>query len=240
MIRIISYILKPLKLKINKTSESDNGSDYISAKKTVYSAKSKGLSICDYVEQEWGQIGETQKVINKMNDLGAFENKNLAICEIGAGTGRYMEKVLEEYNPSRYESYETAPDWSNWLEKQYPIMSLPADGHSLKFTANNSIDLVHAHGVFVYIPFLNTIRYFIEIDRITKKGAYIVFDCITEDCLDDELLNKWLNSEDCYPRPIFEDYILRYFNSEKFVLLGTFYTKYGQGKSKYFVFKKLM
>jgi ubiquinone/menaquinone biosynthesis C-methylase UbiE len=240
MTRKINSILKLFKLRITRIPDSGNGFNYISAKKTVHSAKSKGLSVCDYVEQEWDQIGETQKVIDKMKDFGIFKNNNLKICEIGAGTGRYMEKVLEECKPASYESYETSEDWAKWLLKQYPIISHHSDGCSLLETKNNSIDLIHAHGVFVYIPFFDTARYFKEIDRVAKSGASIIFDCITEECLQNELLDSWVNSEYSYPRPIYESFIYRYFPQDRYELLGTFFIKYGMGKSKYFVFRKLV
>ena len=236
---MINSFLKLFNLRIIRESKSGNGLDYISAKETISAAKADGLSVCDYVEKEWNQVGETQKVIDKMKDFGAFERTNPTVCEIGAGTGRYMEKILEVCEPTKYESYETAQDWAEWLQGQYPIISHPTKGSSLEHTNDSSIDLLHAHGVFVYIPFFDTARYFREIDRVTKNGTYIVFDCITEDCLDDKNLNSWISSDYDYPRPVYESFILNSFPQQKYELLGTFFSKYGQGKSKYFVFKKL-
>lgn len=83
------------------------------------------MSVCDYVEKMWDQIGETQKVIDNMERLGVFQNVNPTICEIGAGTGRYMEKVIGICNPEKYESYEIAIAWAEWLQKEYPIISQP-------------------------------------------------------------------------------------------------------------------
>ncbi len=236
---MINSFLKLFNLKIIRASVSGSGFDYISAKETVSAAKADGLSVCDYVEKEWNQVGETQKVIESMRDFGAFNHQNPAVCEIGAGTGRYMEKVLEVCEPANYESYETAEDWTDWLQKQYPIISHPTNGNSLEHTKDNSIDLLHAHGVFVYIPFFDTAKYFKEINRVTKNGSYIVFDCITEDCLDEKNLNTWVSSNYNYPRPVYEKFIMKSFPQKKYELLGTFFIKYGQGKSKYFVFRKL-
>ena len=94
MFRIINGFLKLFNLKIARANQHANGLSYISAKDTVAAAKADGLSVCDYVEKEWDQIGKTQKVIDKMKDFGFFKLSNPSICEIGAGTGRYMEKVL--------------------------------------------------------------------------------------------------------------------------------------------------
>ena len=235
MKKVINSILKTVNLKLIKASSSHG---YISAKETVKHAKLAGLSVCDYVENEWNQVGETQKVINNMDQYGVFKKSNPTICEIGAGTGRYMEKVILKCKPIRYESYETATDWADWLQNEYPIISQPTSGTSLQSTPDESVDILHAHGVFVYIPFFDSLRYFKEIDRVLHKNSTLVFDCLTEDCLEDNHLNKWINSEHNFPRVLPEKYVLDYFPNTNYNLLGTFFTPYGQGKSKYFVFKK--
>lgn len=239
--KLVNSILKIFCLKLVKTHAANSCSrtlSYISAKETVKSAKKASLSICDYVEKMWNQEGETQKVIDNMEKLGAFENANPTICEIGAGTGRYMEKVIGICNPEKYESYEIAIDWAEWLQKEYPIISQPTDGFSLKATADNSIDIIHAHGVFVYLKFLDNIRYFSEMMRVTKPNGIIVFDCYTEECMTTDILNKWLKSQHNSPVVLPNDYIVHYFENNNFKLLGNFFNAHGQGKSKYFVFKR--
>ena len=216
-----------------------NSLGYISAKEIVKNAQNEGLSVCDYVEKIWNQTGETKKVVDSMEKFGVFEKTNPTICEIGAGTGRYMEKIFNKCNPQKYESYETASDWAEWLESNYNIISLETDGFSLKNTNDNSIDIIHSHGVFVYLPFFDSLRYFKEITRVTNANSYIVFDCITEDCLDKNSLNKWLNSDYNFPRMLPEKYIFNFFQNTKYKLIGNFFTPYGQGKSKYFIFKRI-
>jgi len=241
MIKHINYILGFINIQIIKKSNLSQlkGTGYLPAKNTVKEAKKLGISVCDYVEDIWDQKGETQKIIDKMKVFGAFSFDSPTVCEIGTGTGRYLEKVLEKCNPSLYESYETAMDWSEWLQQQYPVISQPANGFSLHSTIDESINLVHAHGVFVYIPFFDSLRYFKEIDRITKKDSIIVFDSITEDCLDKDSLDSWINSKYNYPRIIPNKYIDKYFPKTKYKLIGNFFTPYGKGKSKYFVFQRI-
>jgi SAM-dependent methyltransferase len=240
MKKIINSILGLFNLRIVKKSQLiiKNDRGYISANDTVKEAKKLGLSVCDYVEKMWNQVGETKKVIDNMEKLGVFENANPIICEIGAGTGRYMEKVIAKGNPDNYESYETANDWAEWLQKEYNIISHKSDGSSLQNSEDSSIDIIHAHGVFVYIPLFDSLRYFNEIDRVTKKNSYVIFDCITDDCLYNKWLNNWLDSKYSYPRLLPEKYILDFFPDDNYKLIGNFFTPYGQGKSKYFIFKK--
>ena len=240
MKKIMNSILGLFNLRIVKKSQLNTKNDlgYISANDTVKEAKKLGLSVCDYVERQWDQVGETEKVIDTMEKFGVFENANPIICEIGAGTGRYIEKVIAKCNPQKYESYETADDWAEWLQKEYNIISHKSDGFSMQNSEDSSIDIIHAHGVFVYIPFFDSLRYFKEIDRVTKKNSYIIFDCITDDCLYNKWLNNWLDSKYSYPRLLPEKYILDFFPDDNYKLIGNFFTPYGQGKSKYFVFKK--
>jgi len=236
---MINNFLRIFNLKISKASQNENGLSYISAKDTVAKANANGLSVCDYVEQEWNQVGETQKVISHMKEYGAFNFENPSVCEIGAGTGRYMEKVLENCNPKRYESYETANDWAKWLQNEYPIISQPTDGFSLNSTVDSSLDLIHSHGVFVYLKFLDNIRYFNDMIRAIKPNGLIIFDCYTEECMDETSLEKWLSSKHNFPSILPNDYVIEYFVKNGFEILGHFFNAHGQGKSKYFVFKKL-
>jgi len=241
MKKIINSILGLFNLRLIKATYFNNNSNnlsYISAKETVNNAQKEGLSVCDYVEKMWDQKGATKNVIDNMEKLGAFEITNPIVCEIGTGTGRYMEKVIKKCNPKRYESYETAKDWAEWLDMEYDIISQETNGCSLKNTEDKSIDIIHSHGVFVYLPFFDSLRYFKEIGRVASKNAIIVFDCITEDCLDKKTMNDWLNSAYNFPRLLPEKYISDFFPSTKYKLLGNFFTPYGQGKSKYFVFQR--
>lgn len=225
-------------IKANRCLSNSNKLSYISTSETVKNAHKKGLSVCDYVEKIWDQVGETQKIIDSMEKYNVFKYTNPTICEIGAGTGRYMEKVIDKCNPARYESYETAQDWSDWLQNTYPIISQPTDGSSLKSTIDNSIDIIHAHGVFVYLKFLDNIRYFNEIIRVIKPSGVIIFDCYTEECMAPDLLNNWLKSQHNFPVVLPNDYIVNYFEKFNFKLIGNFFNSHGKGKSKYFIFKK--
>ena len=105
---------------------------YIAAKETIAAARREGLSICDFVEKMWQIEGDTAKVIDEMDQHGSFAVKNPRVVEIGAGTGRYLEKVLEKTDPKSYESYETAVDWADYLQAEFGVISHEADGCSLR------------------------------------------------------------------------------------------------------------
>jgi SAM-dependent methyltransferase len=211
---------------------------YISAKDTISAADDEGLPVCEYVERLWALEGNTQKVIDNMAACGAFNFIKPNIVEIGTGTGRYLEKVLQKSRPAKYESYETARDWAEWLESKYPIISHEVDGISLRKTPHHSADLVHAHGLFVYLPFLISYRYWKEIWRVVKEGGIVVFDIISEDCLDEAIVEKWLNSKCTYPCFLSEGFVVSLFRKNGFSLLSTFKNRYGEGVSEYLVFTR--
>lgn len=209
---------------------------YISAKDTVAAAAEANMSVCDYVEKLWGQQGCTQRVIDLMGSAGVFDIKSPNVLEIGAGTGRYLEKVLAKSNPARYESYEIARDWAKWLGSKYPIESHAADGVSLGTTSSNSVDLLHAHGVFVYLPFLDSYRYWKETWRVVRNGGWVVFDVFSEDCVDEQTIENWLKSEDRYPCFLSKRYLVALFKRKGFSLRTSFTNPYGAGNSEYLVF----
>lgn len=229
-------ILKRILAQRGLTITSVGTLGYLSAKETVSAAESDGLSVCDYVEKLWGQQGDTDGVIEQMASCGAFAAINPNIVEIGPGTGRYIEKTLQKCTHAKYEIYETALDWAEWLRSKYPIVSHDADGITLRQTPNRSVDLVHVHGVFVYLPFLVSYRYWMEIWRITKKGGMVVFDIISEDCLDERTVDKWLNSNINYPCFLSKSFVVSLFGKHGFSLVSTFKHVYGEGQSEYLVF----
>lgn len=209
---------------------------YISAIETVSAAEREGLSVCNYVEKLWGQQGDTQRVIDQMSSCGVFDIKAPNVLEIGTGTGRYLEKVLEKCKPALYESYETSEGWAEWLQSSYPIISHKADGVTLNQTATHSVDILHSHGVFVYLPFLVSYRYWKEIWRVVKSGGFVVFDIYSEGCADELAVEQWHLAQHNYPCFISRDYVVSLFAKYGFTLLKTFKNRYGASHSEYLVF----
>lgn len=238
LLKTINNLLGTFGLELVRSSHQSKGKGYISAKETVAAAKKNNLSVCDYLEKIWNQQGDTDKVIENMKRGGVFAKSIKNILEIGPGSGRYLEKVMRICNPITYEIYETAQDGADWLAKEYNIISRKADGKTLCHTESSSIDLVHAHGVFVYLPFLTSYQYFQEIVRVTNNNGFVVFDIISEDCLDDETATKWLQSGLDYPCFLSKSYVKAFFIKAGFSFVGDFFTRYGPGKSQYLFFQK--
>lgn len=112
----------------------------------------EGLAVCDYAERRWGKQGATQAVVEPMAWFGAFADPT-PVVEIGAGTGRYLERVLQKCHPAKYEGYETVREGAEWPPSEYGVVSHEADGITLWQTPDASASLVHAHGAVVNTPF---------------------------------------------------------------------------------------
>jgi len=213
--------------------------DYIPLKKTLSDAEKAGLPLGDYIDVTFNVPGVTQKTIDKMIELGGFPDKIERVCEIGPGSGRYLEKVIDAFKPEYYEIYETSKDWREWLVEKFKVVSQNADGASLLSTPSESLDLVHAHKVLYGNPIITICQYLIEMARVVMTDGYVVFDLVTEECLTNDILNKWISSGvDHACSMTSKQFAVDFFSSRGFRYLGGFIVPMEPGVTEYFVFKK--
>jgi hypothetical protein len=210
---------------------------YIDDKQTIKNAKAKGMTVCQYVEELWNIKGNTDFIMDHLKKIGVLTPCE-EVCEIGPGTGRYLERYLKQLRPVRYHIYEIDKRWANYLYRTYKVIVHPADGHSLAGLKDSSCGLVSAHGVFVYIPFLNSFEYFLEAIRITGKGGHIVFDIFSDIEWNEEVIDLWLRNPQRYPVILPEEEVIRFFSNRGCELIDRFNALYGCGHSTYLVFKK--
>ena len=214
---------------------------FIPLEETLAGAKAAGMSVGDYIERN-RNTGATQETIDQIAKLGVFQNPIARVCEIGPGSGRYLERVVKLCQPSHYEIYETARDWADWLIQTYKVADQPCDGVSLAPTPSASIDLVHAHKVFVGLPFLLTCRYLAEMARVTRANGWIIFDVLTEDCMDEASLSSWFavkhTAWEWTPTVMPKRYLIDYLGRHGALCAGSFFISLWPGKTEVFVFRK--
>lgn len=228
---LLSYVGLEL-IRTNRTFQ-----DYIPIEETLAGAKEAGMSIGDYIDEKFNIPGATQETIDKMAELGVFDHNIERVCEIGPGSGRYLEKMMNACNPDYYEIYETAIEWQNWLVKNYGVTAQETDGKTLKQTPTNSIDLVHTHKMLYAQPVLTICTYFSEMARVVRGNGKIVFDILTEDCLNDDMLEKWLDSGVRDPASMIgKQYAINYFQDRDFSFNGAFKIPMLPGITEYLVF----
>jgi SAM-dependent methyltransferase len=234
-------ILGGLNFKLTRTWEqsSDSFGDFIPWRETIIEAKKAGLSVADYIDVRYNTKGATDKAVQQLAALGLFEGTIDRVCEIGPGSGRYLEKILNICKPSYYEIYETAPDWRRWLAHNYEITAHVPNGLTLANTPSASIDFVHANKVFAGLPVLGILRYFMEMFRIVRSPGIIVFDLFTEDSFEGEKMQAWLDSGINYPRSmIARQFVIDYFVRNGCTFRGGFPVPMRPGTTEVFAFSK--
>lgn len=236
--KAVNAVLEPAGFRLVRPGENAHAMPFQPLKRTLEGAKKAGLSVGDYIDLKFHVPGATQATIDQLAGLGVFGLNVRSICEIGPGSGRYLEKVLRSCAPSSYEIYETDPEWSDWLARTYPVTAHQADGRCLRDTASDSVDLVHAHKVFVYLPFVVMCQYFGEMIRVARPGGLIVFDIVSEDCMADATLEKWIASGISYPSMMPKNFVISFFARKHSTLRASFFAPMMPGQSEYLVFAK--
>jgi ubiquinone/menaquinone biosynthesis C-methylase UbiE len=235
----VNRAFRPLGMQVVRGWSDDPAiQPFLSARRTLAAAKRKGLSLCEYIDQYSAEPGTTATIVQSMLSLADLGDHVDRVCEIGPGTGRFAEPVMAALHPEVYEAYETAADWRAHLRGVPGITLLPADGHSLKPTATNSVDLVHAHRVFVYLPLVVTIGYLQEMARVVKEGGAIAFDIVTESCLDAAATDRWVTENAIIYNMIPRQWVIDLLDRYGLSLVGTSFAPMSGAKSEYFVFRK--
>jgi phospholipid N-methyltransferase len=219
-------------------------SDFIAFQETQRGAKEAGLPVGDFIERKHlaGDKVPSEQTMDGMAALGVFNEKIERVCELGPGSGRYLEKTRTRCNPASYEIYETSQEWRNWLVEKYGVTARESNGRSLSQTDSASVDLVQAHKLFPGLPLLVTLAYFREMARVVRAGGWIVFDVMTEKCFDAANLQAWFDSDpwewDWSPRMCACQYTLDTFAQLGISFMGSFQVPLYPAITECFVFRK--
>jgi hypothetical protein len=215
------------------------GGPYRTDREVIRLARERGVSVGDLVEAEWGHAGRAARTIARLREAGAIPGGLATVCEIGPGSGRYIQRVLDVASPRRYEIYEIERRRARWLERTYPVVAMPTDGERLTGTASASVQLVHAHGVFASLKIIPCFAYFREFARITAPGGHVAFDVISEECLGDADVDAWLETPLRYVNFLSRPHLVGYFERHGFTLASAFREPLMVfGQSLYLVFRK--
>ena len=236
--RRITTFLKGLRLERTPGPGDDSVKSFLPFRQTLKAARLAGLPLGDYIDARYQFPGLTQQTIDRLATVGVFDAPTDRVCEIGPGSGRYLEPVLKRCKPTSYEIYEPNREWSNWLAKTHPVIPRQSDGISLHDTLTASVDLVLAHRVFVYLAFIVTFQYFLEMIRVAKDGAYIAFDIFSESCMPDATIEKWAAAHVYHPCMIPRDMAIAFFARRRCSLHASFFVPSRFGQSEYLVFVK--
>jgi SAM-dependent methyltransferase len=230
--------LQPLGLRVSSI-RGDNPAirGCISARETLDGAQRSGLSVTDYIDQKYGEPGETAATVKSMLDLSGLNGPVSRVLEIGTGSGRYMQKIIELVHPQAYEVYETAEDWLRYLRSLNVATIQPCDGRTLSSTATASVDLAHSQKTFVYLEFWVTARYLDEMARVVRPGGAVGFDVVTEDCLADATLDYWKDNG-CPYKLTPRNWVIDYLGQRGLSYTGNFFPTLYPGTCEFMVFRR--
>jgi SAM-dependent methyltransferase len=228
---------------VRSTNNRGGVDDFIPFEATMRAARAAGLSVGDYIDGVMnGTPGATQSTVDELRALGVFAVEPDTVLEIGPGSGRYLERTLKECSPGRYEIYETAAPWADYLVETFGVVARPTAECSLAPTPDGSIDLVQAHKVFNTLTFLGTCRYFFEMARVARPGGRIVFDIMTETCLDPATMRAWATQggagHDSYPAAMPRETCVDLFATLGCGLKASFVAPMGVASTEVLVFEK--
>jgi len=235
----VNRVLRPFGVQIIRGHSSDPAiQPFLSARKTLAAARRAGMSVEDYIDRYSAAPGATVETVDALLRLADFREKVERVCEIGAGSGRYAARVIISEYPDTYEIYETAGDWLPRLRSLPNVVLQPADGHTLSATPSGSVDLVHAHKVFVYLPLVVTIGYLDEMARVVRPGGIVAFDVVNEDCLDDQMTKNWVSSGATLYGMISRSWLLERLAQHGLSLVGSHFVPLSGGRTELLVFRR--
>ncbi len=245
--KVFTDIMKTLNLKVDDENIIDIFAEwhyhlYQEPEFVLYDATRKGMDLGGWYEKRLNQVGRTDTVTDAiMNTISIPEGGTF--CEIGPGTGRYMQKFIEKARPQKYEFYEVQKKLAEYLVKALnynfcEVIAREADGYSLKDTHSCSQDVIFANSVWPIIKYSNIYQYFLEMIRVCKVGGYVIFDAYTEDSYTERILNDkncLLNEWRLLPNRM----IMDIFISRKMKLEHKFEFPYINFMGSWYIFKKL-
>jgi hypothetical protein len=239
VVKPVNEMLRPLHVQLVPSSSSSDPAvkEYIPARKTIAAAQKAGLSVGTYIDRTFQEPGAGPNTVRAMLELAELRERCEAVCEIGPGSGMYAEEVIAALHPRAYEIYESARDWLPHLRLLPNVVVRDCDGRTLSQTSDASVDLVHAHKVFVYLEFYTVAGYLAEMARVVRPGGTVAFDIVTENCLDDETVRKWTQGGSIY-RPIPRTWTVQFLQRRGLALRGSHFAPMPPGVTELLVFRR--
>jgi hypothetical protein len=234
----VNVVLRPLGVQVVRGRSHDPGvQSFLPARKTIAAAAHAGLSVGDYVDQTFAEPGATGRTVEAMVELSGLHEPVDCVCEIGAGSGRYLEAVVSALHPMTYEVYEPAGDWAHHLQRLPSVVMRHSDGRTLRGTATASVDLVHAQKVFVYLDFATLVGYLEEMVRVVRVGGAVAFDVVTEECLDDDTVAEWSARGSVF-RPVPRGWTISFLERRGLTYVGHHLAPLPPGTTELLVFRR--
>jgi SAM-dependent methyltransferase len=235
--RLFGTVGLDVRLRGHDWSDTRN---FIPFEQTLADAHRVGLSVGDYLDAQYNQPGATREAVDELERLGVFKDVR-SVVEIGPGSGRYLAETLKRCQPTRYEIYETANKWADWLVSTYGVTLQPTDGRTLAHTPDGSACLAMAHKVMNTIPTLTAVGYLAEMARVVRRGGRVVFDAMTEPCFQEDTIARWLQAKienGSYPALLPREFLVSFMAARSLALSASYFVPMLPGRTECLVFVK--
>jgi hypothetical protein len=136
----------------------------------------------------------TNELLSRILPDSFFLSKPERICEVGGAWGATIKHLKERFQPVEYQNYEPDVDYSRWVEENLGAKAMPVDGETLSGTIDQSMDMVIANNVFIFLPVLKIWSYMQEMKRVVRKNGIILFNAVVSTHIDEAMMNNYLNS----------------------------------------------
>ncbi|MDJ0927417.1 MAG: methyltransferase domain-containing protein [Gammaproteobacteria bacterium] len=218
---------------------------YIDTESTVAAAQSAGLSITAFREREAYDetgderfLGRRDRVYRRL--ARSLQGRDVTtILEIGPGAGAFTEEFATHYPDADYQIYEPRHDWTNYLVEKFSVRPMPVDGSTLTPTTDGSVDLVHCHATFVYIPPMHSLGYIQECCRVLRPGGLLMFDVYTEDEFDHARAARTIAAKHRFHTIIPRQLLLKFLEAGGLTLIDEFHEQHTlTADSRYYVLEK--
>ena len=218
---------------------------YIDAKSTVAAAQSAGISITEFREREAYDetgderfLGRRDRVYRRL--CASLQGREITtILEIGPGAGAFTEEFARDYPDANYQIYEPRHDWTAYLVEKFSVQPMPVDGATLTPTPDGSVDLVHCHATFVYIPPMHSLGYIQECCRVLRVGGVLMLDVYTEDEFDHDRAARTIAAKHRFHTIVPRQLLLRFFEAGGLAVIDEFHEQHTlTADSRYYVLEK--
>lgn len=234
----LNISLRPFGVQVIRSHSTDPAiKPFISARKTIAASRRAGIPVGEYIDRTYSKPGATDQTVKAILRLAELTGPVERVCEIGAGSGRYAEKIIDALHPMVYEAYEPKRDWQPHLRMLPNVVTPHCDGHTLAATESMSVDLVHADKVYVYLPFITVVEYLDEMTRVVRPGGVVAFDIVSERCLDEQTLEHWRQHGTIY-LPVPRDWVIDRLGTRGLSFRGGCLVPLTEGRTELLVFRR--
>ncbi len=158
-------------------------------------AKRRGFDLVDRLKNLYEV---TDALLYKLLPDEYFTLPPKRICEIGGAWGATIKHLSERFHPEEYENYEPDRHYAEWTAERFGAKKMPVDGETLRGTATDSVDLMIANNVLIFVPPIKVWSYLREMRRVTRKDGIILFNAVLSDELNEGDLDHYLATN--FPR----------------------------------------